>query len=603
MALRRSSGVLLHPGSLPGGRLGPEAYRFVDWLEAAGQSWWQILPLGPPDRYGSPYAARSAFAGWPGLCAEPDAAVSPEEADAFRARHAYWLDGWARYAGKGAVAGQVRFEREWLALRRYAAARGIRLIGDIPLYVADRSADVASHPELFDRSLIGGVPPDLFAETGQLWGSPIYAWPAHRAEGYRWWIERFRRTFELVDVARLDHFRGFVAYWAVPAGAPTAESGRWLRGPGLEPFRAVEAELGGLPLIAEDLGVITPPVERLREAIGAPGMRILQFGFGNPRSRDALANHPEHCVVYTGTHDNEPIAAWWRTAPAGRPRRRHDAARRRRDRVLRSGLGADRARVHLARPGRRRADAGRAGARQQGPHEPSGHARRQLEVAARGRGADRRARGPAPASLGGHWQTPGMRRRHLLVVLLVAVVAAVAAGAIVIGSRGGSGSGSAAKPKDDPVAFLKGVVGQIVRNDYANAWSTLHPAQQRVVSKQDYVRCELQTKVIGHLDSLTVVRAFDDLVIVAGAGARPVPSKVVTFRLRLSEPGVGTVSFTHRCMRLRSGITGRGSSRRTATGSTAPAGAAWRLLPPPRPSRGTRGGRAAPRTRPPSGRR
>ena len=198
---------------------------------------------------------------------------------------------------------------------RYAAARGIRLIGDIPLYVADRSADVASHPELFDRSLIGGVPPDLFTETGQLWGSPIYAWPAHRAEGYRWWIERFRRTFELVDVARLDHFRGFVAYWAVPAGAPTAESGRWLRGPGLEPFRAVEAELGGLPLIAEDLGVITPPVERLRDAIGAPGMRILQFGFGNPRSRDALANHPEHCVVYTGTHDNEPIAAWWRTAP------------------------------------------------------------------------------------------------------------------------------------------------------------------------------------------------------------------------------------------------------------------------------------------------
>ncbi len=314
MFSRRSSGVLLHPGSLPGGTLGPEAYRFVDWLEAAGQSWWQILPLGPPDRYGSPYAARSAFAGWAGLCAEPDAAVSPEEIEAFRALHGYWLDDWAAYARKGAVADQVRFEREWLALRRYAAARGIRLIGDIPLYVADRSAEVASHPELFDRSLIGGVPPDLFTETGQLWGSPIYAWPAHRAEGYRWWIERFRRTFELVDIARLDHFRGFVAYWAVPAGAPTAESGRWLRGPGLDPFRAVEAELGGLPLIAEDLGVITPPVERLRDAIGAPGMRILQFGFGNPRSRDALANHPEHCVVYTGTHDNEPIAAWWRTA-------------------------------------------------------------------------------------------------------------------------------------------------------------------------------------------------------------------------------------------------------------------------------------------------
>jgi 4-alpha-glucanotransferase len=311
----RSSGVLLHPTSLPSGRLGGEARRFVDWLVAAGQAWWQVLPLGPPDEHGSPYASASAFAGWEGLLAAPRARVSRPERRELLERHAYWIEDWADYAGGNAVDDQVRFEREWEALRQYARSRGVRIIGDLPLYVAAGSADVAAHPELFDFELVAAVPPDYFSKTGQLWGNPCFDWHAHRAEGYRWWSERLRRAFQLADAVRLDHFRGFVAYWAVPAGARTAASGRWHRGPGLDLFRAVEAEVRALPVIAEDLGVITPPVDRLRAAIRAPGMRVLQFGFTSRRSRNALARHPEHCVVYTGTHDNDPLAAWWESLP------------------------------------------------------------------------------------------------------------------------------------------------------------------------------------------------------------------------------------------------------------------------------------------------
>jgi 4-alpha-glucanotransferase len=312
----RSSGVLLHPTSLPAGVLGADAYRFVDWLAAAGQQWWQVLPLGPPDEYGSPYASASAFAGWAELLARPNARVTRLESKDFRARHADWVDDWAAYAGGSAVEDQVRFEREWSALRRHAASRGVRIIGDLPLYVGGESCDVTSRPELFDHSVVAGVPPDLFTATGQLWGNPCFDWPAHRAEGYRWWTARFRRSQEVGDAVRLDHFRGFVAYWAVPSGAPTAMGGRWRRGPGPALFRAAEAELGRLPVIAEDLGVITPAVDRLRELIGAPSMRILQFGFGDSNNRNALSRHVEDCVVYTGTHDNDPIAAWWHSVPA-----------------------------------------------------------------------------------------------------------------------------------------------------------------------------------------------------------------------------------------------------------------------------------------------
>jgi 4-alpha-glucanotransferase len=312
MNLPRSSGVLLHPTSLPDGRLGAGARAFVDWLVEAGQSWWQVLPLGPPDEYRSPYKAASAFAGWNGLLAEPDAAVTAEEVDAFVARHPAWIGEWAEFAGAGAVADQVRFEREWSALRTYANERGVRIIGDLPIYVADGGADHRAHPELFLDDVVAGVPPDAFSDDGQRWGNPIYRWTAMRATGYRWWIERFRRTFELVDLTRVDHFRGFVAYWAVPADAETAKEGTWRPGPGRDLFDAVSAELGELPLIAEDLGVITEPVERLRDELGLPGMHVLQFGFdggaSNPHRPEA---HRENGVVYTGTHDNDTARGWW----------------------------------------------------------------------------------------------------------------------------------------------------------------------------------------------------------------------------------------------------------------------------------------------------
>jgi 4-alpha-glucanotransferase len=314
---RRSSGVLLHVTSLPGGRLGPEAYEFVDWLEAAGQSWWQVLPLGPPDPFGSPYTSSSAFAAWWDLLGDSEAEVTPAEVRGFRARHAYWASDWERYAGPGALADQVRFEREWGALRTYAAERGVRLIGDVPIYVAEESAEVAAHPELFAEGLVAGAAPDVSHPEGQLWGQPVYDWPEMRRQGYRWWIERFRRALELVDVTRVDHFRGFVAYWAVPAGADSPLEGRWHRGPGAALFRAVEAELGHLPLIAEDLGIITPAVDRLRSELGLLGMRIVGRGFASRhRRRHAVRGHPEDAVVYTGTHDHATLAGWLATASA-----------------------------------------------------------------------------------------------------------------------------------------------------------------------------------------------------------------------------------------------------------------------------------------------
>jgi 4-alpha-glucanotransferase len=312
---RRACGVLLHVTSLPGGRLGREAYEFVDWLEEAGQSWWQVLPLNPPDAFGSPYTSSSAFAGWRGLLADPDAEVSRAEVRDFRARHAYWAADWERYAGPGALADQVRFEREWGALRTYAAAHGISLIGDMPIYVAEDSAEVASHPELFSRELVAGAAPDVSHPAGQLWGQPVYDWQAMRRDGYRWWIERFRRSVELVDVARVDHFRGFVAYWAVPRGAQSPLEGRWRRGPGAALFQAVEGELGHLPLIAEDLGIITPAVDRLRSQLGLLGMRIVGRGFvKRHRHRHAVHAHPEDVAVYTGTHDHPTMAGWLATA-------------------------------------------------------------------------------------------------------------------------------------------------------------------------------------------------------------------------------------------------------------------------------------------------
>jgi 4-alpha-glucanotransferase len=312
VAIPRSSGVFLHPTSLPSGTLDRDAYSFVDWLHAAGQSWWQVLPLGPPDEFGSPYRTGSAFAGSPHILAEPGAPVSAEELEDFVARHPFWVGDWARFAGPGSLADQVRFEREWNALRAYARERGIGIVGDVPIYVSDIGADVEAWPELFSHGEVAGAPPDALNANGQHWGNPLYDWPAHRATEYRWWIERFRRVTELVDLARVDHFRGFVSYWAVPATHKTAKRGHWRRGPGRAVFDAVRRELGSLPVIAEDLGVITPAVHALRDELGLPGMVVLQWAFaGSPSSPHALQNHRENQVVYTSTHDTDTAVGWF----------------------------------------------------------------------------------------------------------------------------------------------------------------------------------------------------------------------------------------------------------------------------------------------------
>ncbi len=315
--LPRSSGVQLHLTSLPGGRLGPQAYRFVDWLAAAGQTWWQVLPLGPPDRYRSPYKSRSAFAAWPGLLADPRAPVSAASVADFRERESFWAADWERFSPRGALADQVRFSREWAALRAYASERGVHMFGDVAIYVAPDSADQRAHPDLFRDGFVAGAPPDAFSDDGQLWGNPLYDWPAMRRRRYRWWVERLRRTLSLFDLARIDHFRGFVCYWAVPAGARTARGGTWKRGPGRALFDAVDRELGPVALVAEDLGVITPAVRALRDSLGFPGMVVLQFGFDPDVvwSPHAFENHVENRVVYTGTHDHDTARGWYSSLP------------------------------------------------------------------------------------------------------------------------------------------------------------------------------------------------------------------------------------------------------------------------------------------------
>ena len=391
MKLERASGILLHPTSLPGGLLDEHAYRFVDWLAAAGQSWWQVLPLGPPDHTGSPYMSPSAFAGSPALLADRQAAVEPEEAEAFSERNAYWIDGWLRHGGL--LDDQVRFEREWRALRAYAAERGVRIFGDIPIYVAQNGADHRAHPELFQPDGVAGVPPDAFSATGQLWGNPLYDWGAMRADGYRWWIERLRRMLDLVDLVRVDHFRGFVSYWAVPSGSTTAAGGRWRRGPGAELFRGADGR--ARPAAGRRRGS-----RRDHRAGRAPPPRVRPAGHGR-------------APVRARARPDEP-------APPGEPPgavgRLHRHARQPHDaRVValalatrserwtgldpgRSGVVADHRGVELTgRTGDRPAP-GRPEPRQRSADEPPGHGVGQLAVALRRSGPDgRTSRAPEGA--------------------------------------------------------------------------------------------------------------------------------------------------------------------------------------------------------------
>lgn len=368
--MERASGVLLHPTSLPGpygiGDLGEEAYRLIDWLAAEGQRIWQVLPVGPVGYGESPYASFSAFAGNPLLLAIDDSdagsvpdfvesrveyeRVVPWKLDALRrvfrrkggagaGASPPWLDVFARFmalkAANGGVAWrewnpsvqadpeevefqkflQLEFMRQWCALKKYANDRGIRIMGDVPIYVAMDSVDVWAQPDLFRFDVVSGVPPDYFSATGQLWGNPIYRWDRMAADGYAWWVERMRAAFEIFDFVRMDHFRGFEAYWEVPAGEPTAEHGRWVKGPGSKLFRVLERTLGKLPIVAENLGVITPEVEAIREEFGFPGMAVLQFAFGKDPQAPTFQphNYPRNLAAYTGTHDNDTAMGWWRS--------------------------------------------------------------------------------------------------------------------------------------------------------------------------------------------------------------------------------------------------------------------------------------------------
>ena len=409
MKFKRSSGILLHPTSLPGpygiGDIGSQAMCWIDFLAEVGCSLWQVLPLGPTGYGDSPYQCFSAFAGNPYLISpealladdllQPDDLTelldnTPEridygeiipwklslldraydrflqldsaplhtQLDKFRGSHSSWLDDFALFmALKEAHNGepwstwekplrsrnpqalaeacqkyteaiqrhifrQFIFYRQWSILHTYTANKGIDIIGDIPIFVAHDSADVWAHPELFfldeegQPTVIAGVPPDYFSETGQLWGNPLYRWNVHQSHGYDWWLQRIRAVLELVDIIRLDHFRGFAAYWEVPGGALTAVKGHWVPGPGKDFFQVVMDSLGELPIIAEDLGVITPDVEDMRDSFGLPGMKIFQFAFATtPKDPFLPHNYPHNCVVYTGTHDNDTSLGWYERVP------------------------------------------------------------------------------------------------------------------------------------------------------------------------------------------------------------------------------------------------------------------------------------------------
>ena len=268
------------------------------------------------------FMAQCEATGWADWSTWPDglAQRTPQAMAAARLRHADAIAFWQFC--------QWCFFRQWAALRAHAHAQGVQIIGDAPIFIAHQSAEVWARQDLFELdatgkpTVVAGVPPDYFSATGQRWGNPLYRWEAHAAEGYAWWIERVRRTLELVDIVRIDHFRGFAAHWEIPADAPTAVAGRWMPGPGAALFDAIRAALGPLPVIAEDLGVITDDVVALRHRFALPGMRILQFAFGGDAGNAYLPhNHEPDSVVYTGTHDNDTTLGWW--AGAAEPVRRH----------------------------------------------------------------------------------------------------------------------------------------------------------------------------------------------------------------------------------------------------------------------------------------
>jgi 4-alpha-glucanotransferase len=386
MNIPRSSGILLHPTSLPGpfgiGDLGPQAFRFAEQLHQAGQKIWQILPLGPPGKGNSPYQCLSSCGGNPmlispellverGYLSKNDIAPTVHFSDAcvqfdqvagykrpllrkafasfsenpeyleFERNSSWWLDPLARFMALKSVNNgrpwthfaadrtppdseiryykfvQYEFARQWTALKSHCSRLGISVLGDIPFYVEHDSVDVWSHPEYFDLDehgqprTVGGVPPDYFSAAGQLWGNPTYRWEQLEKDGYKFWVDRLRGTFERVDVIRLDHFRGFEAFWEVPAGETTARNGHWRKGPGRRLFTELQKSLGERLIVAENLGVITPEVEALRHAFRFLGMAVLQFAFSDEDSVHRPHHYDHTVAAFTGTHDNDTTRGWW----------------------------------------------------------------------------------------------------------------------------------------------------------------------------------------------------------------------------------------------------------------------------------------------------
>lgn len=398
----RTCGILLPISSIPSaygiGTFSKEAYEFVDFLEEAGQSYWQILPLGPTGYGDSPYQSFSTFAGNPyyidleelvktglltrQMCEECDWGSDETYVDyekiylsrfkalreafqnsgieedkdfkAFVAENDFWLPDYALYmAVKDSYEGkswseweedirlrrpealakckeqfreqiafyefqQYMFNIQWTKLKKYANDKGIKIIGDIPIYVAFDSADTWANPELFQLDESGlptgvaGCPPDSFSATGQLWGNPLYRWEYHKETGYEWWMKRISYCYKLYDVVRIDHFRGFDEYYNIPFGDETAEFGKWEKGPGYDLFNVMKEKIGDKPVIAEDLGFLTPSVDELLKKTGYPGMKVLQFAFDSREKNDYLPhNYTANSVVYTGTHDNDTTLGWY----------------------------------------------------------------------------------------------------------------------------------------------------------------------------------------------------------------------------------------------------------------------------------------------------
>ena len=324
----RKAGVLLHISSLPGrygiGTLGSSAYRFVDFLSEAGFSYWQVLPINPVGMAYSPYQSPASFRGNPmfvdfdilvskGLLKEeelpPVSSLNYVDYPTVMAQSERILEIASERSGEDDFV-EAEFTRQWDDLLNYAHSKGIKIIGDLPIYVAPNSEEVLANPELFLKREVAGCPPDAFSATGQRWNNPLYNWTAMAKDGYSFWINRMEATLKRFDLVRLDHFRGFAGYWAIPVNAPDATCGKWKKGPGMKLFRALEKKLGKLPLIAEDLGYITEDVHELRKKLELPGMAILQFAFDGDNNPYLPENIKEDCVCYTGTHDNNTTLGW-----------------------------------------------------------------------------------------------------------------------------------------------------------------------------------------------------------------------------------------------------------------------------------------------------